>query len=153
MESEKNERFKERQRHRNTALRRPKLELGIVKALVVPDVEDRGLSLGLQALTPEERDVFVVYDLQLYHEMEGCFADHIGNAPEKFDWLEDTLKRIGDLGSLRLVRQMRELDVDASAQASALCEKYHATRDFRWTCLERYLLGQGIELKWDRSNA
>jgi hypothetical protein len=124
-----------------------------VNTLVVREIEDRGLRLGLQALTPEERDVFVVHDLQLYHEMEGCFADHIATAPEKFDWLEGTLKRIGDLGSLRLIGQLRELEAESSAQAFALCEKYHATRDFRWGCLERYLLSQGIELTLDRGDA
>ncbi len=124
-----------------------------MNTLVVTEIEDRGLRLGLQALTPEERDVFVVHDLQLYHEIEGCFADHIATAPEKFDWLEGTLKRIGDLGSFRLIRQLRELEADSSARAFALCEKYHATRDFRWACLERYLLSQGIELTLDRGDA
>ena len=120
---------------------------------VVPDIEERGLTLGLHALTPHERDVFVIYDLQLYYEMEGCFADHVPNAPEQFDWLEDVLERIGDPGSLRAMRQLRELDADRTPQAHALCNEYEARKEFRWTCLERYLLSQGIHLKWDVNGA
>jgi len=116
--------------------------------LVVPDIEDRGLRFGLDALSARERDVFVIYDLELYYEMEGCFADHIANAPEEFDWLEDTLRRIGDLGSLHIIRQLRELSSDASADAMALCDKYHQAKDFRGACLERYLLNEGMQLTW-----
>jgi len=99
---------------------------------VVPDIEERGLTLGLHALTPRERDVFVIYDLQLYYEKEGCFADHVLNVPEKFDWLEDVLERIGDLGSLRAIRQLRELDANETPQALALCNAYGARNKFRW---------------------
>jgi hypothetical protein len=120
---------------------------------VVPDIEERGLTLGLHALTPRERDVFVIYDLQLYYEKEGCFADHVLNVPEKFDWLEDVLERIGDLGSLRAIRQLRELDANETPQALALCNAYGARNEFRWTCLERYLLNQGVQLKWGSNGA
>jgi hypothetical protein len=120
---------------------------------VVHDIEERGLKLGLHALTPRERDVFVIYDLQLYYEMEGCFADHVPNAPEKFDWLEDVLERIGDLGSLRTIRELRRLDADGTPQAIALCSEYEARNEFRWTCLERYLLSQGIQLEWGSNSA
>ena len=120
---------------------------------LVPDIEERGLKLGLHALTPRERDVFVIYDLQLYSEMEGCFADHVPSAPEKFDWLEDTLERIGDLGSLNAIRQLRQLDSHETSQALVLCNAYGARNDFRWTCLERYLLSQDIRLKWDSNGA
>ena len=119
----------------------------------MPDVEERGLSLGLHALTPRERDVFIIHDLQLYYEMEGCFADHVASAPEQFDWLEDVLERIGDLGSLRAIKQLRKLDADRTPQARALCNEYEARKEFRWTCLERYLLSQGIHLKWDVNGA
>jgi hypothetical protein len=122
-------------------------------ALLVPDIEERGLRLGFHALTPRERDVFVVYDLQLYYEMEGCFADHIPNATEEFDWLEDTLMRIGDLGSLRIIRELRKVEADGSAQAFALCDMYDQAKEWRWECLERYLIGQGAQLRWSSGDA
>ncbi len=115
---------------------------------VVPDIEARGLTLGLHALTPRERDVFVIYDLQLYYEVKGCFADHVPDAPGQFDWLEDVLARIGDLGSLRAIKQLRELDANETPQAQALCDAYAARNEFRWKCLERYLLSQGVQLNW-----
>lgn len=127
--------------------------LGIVDTLFVPEIEDRGLRFGLDALAPRERDVFVIYDLQLYHEMEGGFADHIDNAPGKFDWLEDTLERIGDIESLRLIRQLRRTGSDVGDPARQLCDKYHEAREVRWACLERYLHTEGIQLRWEREDA
>lgn len=112
------------------------------------DVEERGLKLGLHALTPRERDVFAIWDLHLYLEMEGSFADHVANAPDKFDWLEETLQRIGDLGSLGLIRRLRDLNGDVSSRADALCHEYANRSDFRWKCLERYLQNQGVKLEW-----
>ncbi|HKE43710.1 MAG TPA: hypothetical protein VKB41_04140 [Steroidobacteraceae bacterium] len=120
--------------------------------LIVPDVEERGLKVGLHALTPRERDVFAIYDLELYYEMEGCFVDHISRAPEKFAWLEDALERIGDLGSLRIVRRLSEVE-DETPAAIALCDEYGARKEFRWGCLERYLLSQNIQLRWERNGA
>jgi hypothetical protein len=124
-----------------------------VEALVVPDVEQRGLELGIQALTPHERDVFAVWDVHLYLEMEGSFVDHIPNAPETFDWLEGTLERIGDLGSLRLIRSVRELKGNELSRANALCQEYADRADFRMARLERYMLNQGVKLAWTRNDA
>ena len=121
--------------------------------LVVPDVEARGLAHGPLALSPSERDVFVVYDLQLYYEMEGSFFDHVQNDPEKMNWLEDTLIRAGDLGSLGIIRRLRELAPDATSEGDKLCAAYDERRQFRWECLEHYLSGQGVRLKWNRNDA
>lgn len=118
-----------------------------METLLVSDVEERGLKLGLQALTPRERDVFAIWDLHLYFEMEGSFADHVASAPDKFDWLEDTLQRIGDLGSLGLIRRLRDLNGDVSSRADALCREYAVRSDFRWKCLEQYLQDQGVKLE------
>jgi hypothetical protein len=114
----------------------------------VPDVMHRGFRIGLRALTPAERDVFVVYDLQLYYEMEGSFADHIPNSREEFDWLEGTLRRIGDLESLSIIKQLRSLADPETAGGFALCDKYEERSQIRWDCLERYLAAKGVELQW-----
>jgi hypothetical protein len=127
--------------------------LGIVDTLVVPDVEERGLKAGFQTLTPHERDVFSIWDLHLYFEMEGSFADHIPNAPEKFDWLEGTLERIGDLGSLRIIRALRSLNGEVSSRAHALCQEFADRSEFRLKCLEQYLLDHGVRLKWIQDDA
>jgi len=119
-----------------------------VDTLVAADVEGRGLTPGLHALTPRERDVFVIYDLELYYETEGSFADHIPNAPEKFDWLEDTLARIGDLASLRIIRELRRLNGGVTSRSSALCDEYESRSEFRWNYLERYLSSEGVRLQW-----
>lgn len=113
------------------------------------EVEERGLTLGLHALKPRERDVFAIWDLHLYFEMEGSFADHVASAPDKFDWLEDTLKRIGDLGSLTLIRKLRELNGELSSNADTICLEYSNRSDFRWKCLEQYLQTQGFTLEWE----
>jgi hypothetical protein len=119
----------------------------------VPSVMDRGYKIGLHSLAPEERDVYVVYDLQLHYEMEGSFADHIPNAPEEFDWLEGTLLRIGDAGSLSIIRRLRALDDPESAAGFALCDEYEARSQTRWSCLERCLATKGIELRWESNEA
>jgi hypothetical protein len=120
--------------------------------LVVQEVVARGLQSGLEALSPRERDVFVVHDIDLYCEMEGGFQDHIPNVPEKFDWLLDILDRIGDRHSHRIIKALCAKPRAPFEQADALCKEYDERRDFRWKCLERYLSGQGIQLDIEQAS-
>ena len=65
--------------------------------LKLMELYDRGLK-SFDSLSPLERDAFVLNDLDIYHEMEGDFADYLlsgGHEPE-LSWLADTLQRIGD---------------------------------------------------------
>jgi len=115
--------------------------------LVVHEVTQRGLERGLALLTPQERDVFVINNLDVYYEMEGGFEDHIPNAPEEFDWLEDTLARIGDLPSLRLIRTLRKMPNAPLEQTDPLYERYAERRDVRWELLTSYFRERGVALE------
>ena len=118
-----------------------------METLLVHEVTERGLRRGLSFLTPRERDVFVINDLDLYFEMEGGFEDHMPNAPEKFDWLEDTLARIGDLPSLQLIRRLREMPNAPFEETNPLCAQYAERRDVRWELLADYFRKRGFALE------
>ena len=68
-----------------------------MKHLDIIEVYDRGLA-DFEALSPDERDFFVVHNLDLWYEMQGSFEDYFlaGSYEVQISWLADTLQRIGD---------------------------------------------------------
>jgi hypothetical protein len=95
-------------------------------------------------LSPLERDVFVVCDLDIYHEMEGDFADYLlssGHEPE-LAWISDTLRRSGDSDSASIISQLRQMDDSQRDDMTPLCEKYYELRHTRWELLNHYLAQQ-----------
>jgi hypothetical protein len=118
-----------------------------METLNVSDIVARGLGGGFESLAPRERDVFVVFALDQYLEMEGTFGGHLARAPEEFNWLLDTLNRIGDLHSQRIIDRLCKMGVDADGRSTAaLYSEYEARQQFRWSCLERYFAKSGDAL-------
>jgi hypothetical protein len=114
------------------------IRLGLV------ELYDRGLK-DFAALSPLERDVFVVNDLDIYYEMEGGFEDYLlsgGHEPE-LCWLADTLRRIGETASAVVLARLRD---SPRKEMPPLCDDFHALREKRWEHLERYLAEQGAEI-------
>ena len=115
--------------------------------LKLMELYDRGLK-SFDSLSPLERDAFVLNDLDIYHEMEGDFADYLlsgGHEPE-LSWLADTLQRIGDAESASIISQLRRMDDSQRDGIAALCERYYELRRERWELLRRYLAQQSAEL-------
>lgn len=115
--------------------------------LKLMELYDRGLN-SFESLSPLERDAFVLIDLDLYHEMEGDFADYLlSRAHEaELSWLAATLQRIGDANSASIVSQLRQMDDSQRDEIAAHCERYYELRDVRWELFRRYLAQQNVEL-------
>src|SRR5574339_86767 len=97
-----------------------------MKTLKVIELYDRGLK-NFASLSPLERDAFVLYDLDIYHEMEGDFADYLlsgGHEPE-LNWLSDALRRIGDADSAAILTELRQMDDSQREDMTPMCEKYY----------------------------
>jgi hypothetical protein len=111
------------------------------------ELYDRGLK-NFESLLPLERDAFVVYDLDTYHEMEGDFADYLlsGGHETELTWLSGTLRRIGDSDSGSILSQLREMDDSQREDMPPLCEEYFELRDTRWELLKGYLAQQDAAL-------
>jgi hypothetical protein len=115
--------------------------------LKLMELYDRGLK-SFESLSPLERDVFVLNDLDLYYEMEGGFEDYLlngGHEPE-LSWLVDTLQRIGDADSASVIAELRQMDESRQDDMQPACEQYYQLRHQRWELMRQYLLGQGAEL-------
>src|SRR2546428_517929 len=97
------------------------------------ELYDRGLK-SFESLSPFERDVFVVNDVDIYHEMEGEFADYLLSAAHEPElaWLADTLQRIGDTDSAAIISQLRQMDDSQRDDMPPLCERYYGLRHTRW---------------------
>jgi hypothetical protein len=113
----------------------------------VASVVERGLR-SFDSLAPPERDVFVIRDAELYHEMEGSIGEYIlgGNYRAQVAWLQDTLSRIGDEDSGRTISQLQKLSADQLAEAQALSDRYFELQEQRWALLLEYLRRHGVEL-------
>jgi len=115
--------------------------------LKLMELYDRGLK-NFEALSPLERDAFVLNDLDIYYEMEGGFEDYLlsgGHEPE-LSWLADTLRRISDADSASIISQLRQLDESRREDMQPLCEQYYNLRQQRWKFLRDYLVQQSAEL-------
>jgi hypothetical protein len=111
------------------------------------ELYDRGLN-SFDSLTQLERDAFVVNDVDIYHEMEGDFADYLlsGGHEQELSWLADTLQRIGDTDSAAILSQLRGMDDFQRRDISILCAQYYDLRHARWEMLKRHLAQHGAEL-------
>jgi len=118
-----------------------------MKPLKLGELYDRGLK-NFGSLSPEERDVFVVNELDIYYEMEGGFEDYLlsrGHEAE-LSWLGDTLLRIGDAESGALISRLRQMQEHDRSAMGPLCRRFHELRHSRWRRLTGYLAEQDFEV-------
>jgi len=105
--------------------------LGFMSITVWKDVElyERGLK-DFASLTPLERDYFVIKDLDIYYEMEGGFEDYIlsGAHTSQLIWLEDALRRIGDIVSAGIITELRSMNESRRSEMKPLCDRYFGRR-------------------------
>jgi hypothetical protein len=122
--------------------------MAAVQRLKMVALYDRGLK-DFSSLSSLERDAFVLNDLDIYYEMEGGFEDYLvsGGHTSELEWLDDTLRRIGDTRSAAIMRELRS--VTHMPQMNALCTRYYEQRHGRWKLFEAYAAQQGAELDWN----
>ena len=113
--------------------------------LSISGVTDRGLQ-SFSLLTPVEKDIFVLNDLDLYYEMEGGFEDHVlGDHGPELSWLDDTLKRIGDSKSGAIIRVLRAMPAQQRDEMHQMCSQYYELREKTRSLLECHLRLQVAE--------
>src|SRR5262245_21706072 len=100
-----------------------------MRRLRLLDLYDRGLK-SFESLSPLERDVFALNDLDIYHEMEGDFADYLlsGAHEQELSWLADTLQPIADKDSASIISQLRHMGDSQRDEITVLCERYYGLR-------------------------
>lgn len=115
--------------------------------LKLMELYDRGLQ-SFDLLSPFERDVFVLNDLDIYYEMEGGFEDYLlsGGHEQELSWLADTLCRIGDQDSAAIIGRLRQLGDPMRDDMPPLCTQYYNLRHTRWELLRLYLTQQNVEI-------
>ena len=120
-----------------------------MKHLDIIEVYDRGLA-DFDVLSPDERDFFVVHNLDLWYEMEGSFEDYFlgGGYEAQISWLAGTLQRIGDHASLAILGQLRGLTWDQRELLADLSGSFYNLREPRWQLLEPYLHQQAVAIAW-----
>lgn len=120
-----------------------------MQILNVLELYERGLA-AFASLSPLERDVFVVHDLNLYYEMEGSFEDYLlsGGHTAELEWLTGTLKRVQDQASANIVAQLMSLGEGDRERMALLCDQFYDLMAARWAAIERYLAQQGAVLAW-----
>jgi hypothetical protein len=118
-----------------------------VKRLKLVELYDRGLK-NFDSLSPEERDVFVVNDLDIYYEMEGGFEDYLlsGGHEKELSWLAGTLSRIGDAASGQVISRLEQMDEEQRPDMQLLCQRFYALKNTRWKLLAEYLAQVDIEI-------
>jgi hypothetical protein len=121
--------------------------MAAVQRLKMVTLYDRGLK-DFSSLSSLERGAFVLNDLDIYYEMEGGLGDYLvsGGHTSELEWLDDTLRRIGDTRSAAIMRELRS--VTHMPQMNALCTRYYE-RHGRWKLFEAYAAQQGAELDWN----
>jgi len=77
-----------------------------------------------------ERDYFVIKDLDVYCEVEGGFQDYIlsGGHTSELMWLEDALRRIGDIVSGDIFTELRSMNESQRSEMKPLCDRYFDRR-------------------------
>jgi hypothetical protein len=100
------------------------------------------------ALSPLQRDWFVIKDLDLYYEKEGGFEDYLlsGGRTAQLEWLVTTLRALGDIVSLGIIIRLRRMGESERSEMGALCDKYFAQRHQRWQLLENRLQKHGVHI-------
>ncbi len=95
-----------------------------------------------------ERDYFVIKDLDVYCEVEGGFQDYIlsGGHTSELIWLEDALRRIGDIVSGDIFTELRSMNESQRSEMKPLCDRYFDRRHQRWQLLKRHLENSGITI-------
>src|SRR6266404_2382934 len=107
------------------------------------ELYDRGLK-SFESLSPLERDVFVVNELDIYYEMEGDFVDYLlsGGHEAQLVWLGGALQRIGDLDSAQVIAQLRQRGDSQRDEMQPFCDSYYSLRHKRWEFLVKHLARQ-----------
>lgn len=118
-----------------------------MKRLKLLELYDRGLK-SFESLSPDERDVFVVNDLDIYYEMEGGFEDYLlsGGHEAELSWLADTLRRIGDAESGAVIARLRQMQEWERPELEPLCHRFYELRHSRWRLLTEYLAERDFEV-------
>ena len=115
----------------------------------IVNLYNRGLA-SFDALSPLERDVFVIHDLNLWYEMEGTFEDYLlgGSYTAQLNWLADTLHRIGDLESTAILSELLPLTWEQRDTVATLSENFYSLMESRARLLEQYLHQHGAAVAW-----
>jgi len=125
--------------------------LCLTSIMIWKDVElyDHGLK-DFASLTELERDWFVIKDLDIAHDMAGRlgFEDYIlgGGRTSELTWLEDALRRIGDIVSANIITELWSMNESQRSEMKPLCDCYFGRRDQRWQLLMRHLGNNGITI-------
>lgn len=117
----------------------------MTQTIHIGELYDRGLD-DFASLSPVERDVFVVHDLNLYYEMEGGFEDYLlsGGHTAELAWLVGTLQRVQDHGSADVLRQLMAMTDQQRDSMGPLCDSFYQLMETRWGAIDRYLHQQGL---------
>jgi len=116
--------------------------------LHLAELYERGLR-DFGGLSPLERDVFVLPDLDLYYEMEGGVEDYIlsGGHEAELSWLSGTLARIDDRESAAAIAELRQLGETGRAATSPLCDRFFSRREQHRDLMLDHLRGHDAELE------
>ena len=115
----------------------------------IVNLYNRGLA-SFDALSPLERDVFVIHDLNLWYEMESTFEEYLlgGSYTAQLNWLADTLHRIGDLESTAILSELLPLTWEQRDTVATLSEHFYSLMESRARLLEQYLHQHGAAVAW-----
>ena len=121
-----------------------------MKQLDIIEVYERGLA-DFDSLSPDERDFFVVHNLDLWYEMQGSFEEYFlsGRYEAQITWLADTLLRADDRDSLAILGQMRALTPDQPEVLTDLSGAFYNIRESRWQRVEQSLNQQAAVIAWE----
>ena len=121
-----------------------------MKQLDIIEVYERGLA-DFDSLSPDERDFFVVHNLDLWYEMQGSFEDYFlsGSYDAQINWLADTLLRADDRDSLAILGKIRVLTSDQLEMLTDLSGDFYNIRESRWQRVEQSLNQQAVVIAWE----
>lgn len=110
----------------------------------IVNLYNQGLT-SFESLSPLERDVFVIRELDLWYEMEGTFEDYIlgGGHTLQHDWLMGTLDRIGDRESSAILKELLSLTWDQRDSLEAQSGRFYDLMGHRARLLDHYLHRHG----------
>jgi len=115
----------------------------------IVNLYNQGLA-DFESLSPLERDVFVVHELNLWYEMEGSFEDYLlgGSYAAQLNWLAGTLDRIGDRESSAILSELLPLTWEQRDSVAALSDRLYGLMESRARLLEQYLHQNGVAVAW-----